>query len=385
MFESINSWTKWWVDGLTDVAVPHVDRLMGERLVRLKPDGAGGYAIFATAPATPSFKLDVKLPLKFARRTAVVTPPVDPAPSPVDLKSVGHMRLGEGGIAAFEPETAEAVLAGSRVEIEIPASWTMRRRLDPLATQSLPYVDAFARHHIERVTPWRVNDTYFGVATSPLPDDTSRIGVEVSVVPRHLVDTLVNAVKRTSPRKLVLVTDAAHPVTIPVDAADGGRRKQIERGVRAVVVGLAAATVLVLVGASWRMSALEHEIAELERATAARKAVLNEAAELARPKGDVATALRMARIEAPLAVVLLEAVSTALPDQAHATEFRVEKGGVRVVGIARDVSELIPALEASPYLKSVASFAPTTRLQNGGGDRFYLDMRAERPRAAEAR
>ena len=93
--------------------------------------------------------------------------------------------LGRLAVAAesaqFETRELAARLKRDTIDINLPAQWLWRRSLQPVGIQSAPYLDAFVQHHIERISPWRMGDVYYKIITCPLPDDPSRLAVDVAV------------------------------------------------------------------------------------------------------------------------------------------------------------------------------------------------------------
>ena len=61
------------------------------------------------------------------------------------------------------------------------------------------------------------------------------------------------------------------------------------------------------------------------------------------------------------AVIMLEALSRALPVWAYLTELQLEKTTLRITGLTRDAPSLIAPLERSGHLADVHFLAPTTR------------------------
>lgn len=354
VLQSIDQGVRWWVDGLADILIRGLDRVSGGRRYRLR--AADDHFVVVEAGG------------RAGRSLGIVSPAVAGAAD-----------------AVLEPKSMAARLRGATVEIEVPDAWLFRRPLEPVAVKSVPYLDAFVRHQVERVTPWRAADTYFGAALAPIPGDAHRLAATLGAVPRHLLGGIVETVAALGPRRLSIATPGPDGFTIPLASEDKGRTVAARRVAGAVLAVLVLGTVGMIAAVSWYQTLAEAEIADVARLVDERKAFLRTAAERARPKDDPAEGLRAQRAATPTAVVLLEGLSAALPDQAHVTDLRIEKDQVRVAGIASDVSALIPALEASPLFRSVSFYAPTTRMQAGGGDRFNIEMRIEPQRAAEAR
>jgi general secretion pathway protein L len=76
-------------------------------------------------------------------------------------------------------------------------------------------------------------------------------------------------------------------------------------------------------------------------------------------------------------VILLEALSRALPDSAYLTEIRLESGTLRIIGLADDAPGLLAPLEQSGHLTGVHFSAPTTRGSDGKSFRFSIEAHVE--------
>ena len=140
---------------------------------------------------------------------------------------------------------------------------------------------------------------------------------------------------------------------------------------RAVLLSAgAAAAVALLVGAYFGNS-LDSEQQQLMRRISERRAALRLGS-----GGDSAVGLLARRKQtSPSSVVVLEALSKALPDGTYVTELRIDGDKVQVVGMTQDAPSLIRLIEKSPQFARATFFAPTTRAQNEPGERFHIEAR----------
>jgi general secretion pathway protein L len=76
-------------------------------------------------------------------------------------------------------------------------------------------------------------------------------------------------------------------------------------------------------------------------------------------------------------VIVMEALSRALPESAYVTEIRLEKENLRIMGLADDAPGLLAPLERSEHLSEVHFFAPTARGPDGKLFRFSIEARVE--------
>ncbi|HMH95853.1 MAG TPA: PilN domain-containing protein [Bradyrhizobium sp.] len=76
-------------------------------------------------------------------------------------------------------------------------------------------------------------------------------------------------------------------------------------------------------------------------------------------------------------VIVMEALSRALPESAYVTEIRLEKENLRIMGLADDAPGLLAPLERSEHMTDVHFFAPTVRGPDGKLFRFSIEARVE--------
>ncbi len=347
MFETLERGLSSWIAGLSDGVADAIDAVRPPAKVAGRRDEQGNWRLLRESPG-------------------------DPAPTPI-------ARIGAADAVGL-PEPVRAALKDADIVIDLPPDWVFRRTLDPVPAKTAAFLDVFVRHHIERVTPWRAGDTWYTVVTTPLAADPSKISVEILVVARSLLTAVVAPVMAANPRRLRLTAPAVDggpvaDIDIPLGSGTAARGAKIRRAVGATVAVVVIALLAGFSGASWYQSALDSQLDDLDQDIARRQAFLASArARLARPAGDLSAPERL-RAETVPVVDLIETLSAVLPDQVYLTDLSFEAGHIRITGIARDIAGLIPLIERSGRFAEVAFFAPTTRLPNQVGDRFFIEMR----------
>ena len=328
---------RWFIDGLAEAATAGVDRLARRRTFRIEV--GNGHRI------------------------------VDGAGVPLGCLS------GPDDALRLDPPGIAAMLADNAVDVTLPQRWIWRRDLPPVGADSLPFLDAFVLHQIERISPWRASDVYYSITREPVAADPGRFAVAVGIVPKQMVDPVVSALA-THCRQLRLVAHGADGVldlVVPI-GSEQHRQQRFRRPVMAmlVVVGVVIAGWLALT--QWQLEGAQSELADLDRQITARRVAL--AAQHGGNTANGAEALLARRASRPYLVELVEALSQALPDHAYLIDLRFEKDLIRISGISGRTAELVPALERSGRFADVKFSAATTRLEDGTADRFHLEMRA---------
>ena len=76
-----------------------------------------------------------------------------------------------------------------------------------------------------------------------------------------------------------------------------------------------------------------------------------------------------------MSLSLLDALSKALPDQAHLSNFSTTNGILTISGRANDAAALIASLEQSRHFKSVRFVGPTIRAAKGQKETFSIEAK----------
>jgi general secretion pathway protein L len=81
----------------------------------------------------------------------------------------------------------------------------------------------------------------------------------------------------------------------------------------------------------------------------------------------------------PAAVMIIDALARALPDNAYLTDLNLEHAAVRITGLSIDPPPLINALQQSGRFTGARFFAATTKDPERGGYRFNIEAQAALP------
>lgn len=287
-------------------------------------------------------------------------------------------RLRDGAwIASGGPA---ARLAGAEVEVELASRRFVYREIE-LPRQAGEFLGGVVRAQIDRLTPWTAREAAFGWS-APKSISADRILVTVAAAPRGSIASLAQALEAARVRAWTISAPAEEetPVEARITVSSGrpGAAER-ERAVRrALGLALAAATLAALLSglaSLFVVGGLEEQSVALRREIAAHRAVLTGG-------GGSAAQTALATVEArkratPASVLVIEALSRALPDDTYLTQLHVEGDKVQIGGLTEDAPGLIRLIEQSPSFRHAAFDAPTTQTPGERGERFHIEAHAE--------
>ncbi|MDI4235738.1 PilN domain-containing protein [Bradyrhizobium sp. Arg237L] len=294
-------------------------------------------------------------------RTASVTVPAG-APLPDDIARAAQNRF---------------------VILELAADEFVARRMS-VPAQARDLLPGIVRNQIERLCPWRANQAAYGFDVGP-SEDAASLDVRVLVTSRAVLDEACQRLGALGLRVDRVVAgerlaDAAIPVVLWSRLADA-TDKSLAR-ISHTIGGLIAATVCItLIVNVWGFMTAASADSESED-VGTRIAALQRQIKGALPRQSIPSLAPPERAWAlketsPVAVIVVEALSRALPDNSHLTELNLDGATLRIVGFADDAPSLIAPLEQSGHLKDVHFFAPTTRGADGTRFMFHIEARVE--------
>ena len=275
---------------------------------------------------------------------------------------------------ALSPEWL-AALRGSRIDVLMRSDQVLFRTID-FPRQATDFLHGMVRSQIDRLTPWPASEAVFGI-TQPAPADNERIALTLAATSKQRIEPLIRLAADFGAASLagqVEAPEAGNGLEL-VQVFDrritnaAGTITDVPRVLRLTLLGAALATATSFAVAAYAGAALDAEHEELQQRIAQRRAALRF-----NPGSGSAEALLAKRKQtSPSSVMMLEALSHALPDTTYVTELRVEGDKIQVVGLTQNAPSLIRLLEQSPQFSRATFFAPTTRGQGDTGERFHIE------------
>jgi general secretion pathway protein L len=274
----------------------------------------------------------------------------------------------------------QAAFRGSRVETDLAPAQVLFRPLD-FPKQAADFLDGMIRTQIDRLTPWPADEAVFGWS-APSSNGPERIELTLAATSKQEIDPLVQFIAGLGAQSLTVF--AKSPAAGDADKQTGKikvfdqplrtaahRVLDTPRTLRAVLLSAGAAAAVVLLVTTYFGGDLDSEQQQLMQRISQRRAALR----LGSDSGSAIGLLAKRKQTGPSTVVVLEALSQALPDGTYVTELRIDGDKVQVIGMTQDAPSLIRLIEKSPQFARATFFAPTTRGQNEPGEQFHIEAR----------
>src|SRR5215510_7219716 len=284
--------------------------------------------------------------------------------------------------------TAKRVARSARgrfVILALSADKIVTRHLN-VPTQAREFLAGIVRNQIERLSPWPAGEVVYGFAAS---DGSASLDIQVLMTSRATIDgaraTLASAglqVDRIVARRPIpeATPTASEPVTLWSRMTDAPQ-EDLATATRLIGAGLAASVAWAVILSIFTLtmaSSIRRENEEL----AGRAKTLQRQLQAGRTPASMASLPApqrawLSKETAASSVIVLEALSRALPDSAHLAEIKLEGTTLRIIGNADDAPALLAPLEQTGHLSNVHFFAPTTRGPDGRQFRFHIEARVE--------
>jgi general secretion pathway protein L len=286
--------------------------------------------------------------------------------------------------------TAKRVVRAARgrfVVLALAADKIVTRRLN-VPAQAHEFLSGIVRNQIERLSPWPAGEVMYGFAADKGEDDGATLDVRVLMTPRTTIDNARRTLTAAGLQVDRIVTrpdtaageTAAGPVTLWSKITDAPH-EDLATASRLIGAGIAASLIWAVILSIFTLTTASSIRSEHEE-LAARAKTLQRQLQAGRTPASLASLPApqrawLSKETSASSVIVLEALSRAIPDSAHLSEIRLEGTTLRIMGIADDAPALLAPLEQSGHLSNVRFFAPTTRGPDGRLFRFHIEARVE--------
>ena len=298
-------------------------------------------------------------------------------------REIGRAELDGMDDAAQRKAVRKAVRRGAPksnpIVLRLPGDRVLRRKLElPWAAE--PDLREALYFQIDRQTPFTPDEVYFDFEIAGRDADNKRLTVEVTVIPRSIVDDAVARAERwgLTPDIVDVVdrdADAAPRVNLLPGgdvAGPGTGGSPVNLLLALVAAGLVAAAVYIPLDR--RETAADSLVARVMIAKAEAQATLRlrEQVDGMRKERDFLDNRRRGALSA---VTLLDELTRILPDDTWLFELKVTGGEARIAGYAPTASSLIGLIDKSPTFRGPRFRSSVTQDPRTGLERFNMSFR----------
>jgi general secretion pathway protein L len=285
------------------------------------------------------------------------------SPRQVSMTDVEH-------IGPIPPETLRQTRGGS-IEIAVPAAAIMERNLDPLPAESRPFLENVVRHQIETILPWRAADILYSTRVEKLPD--GRLNVSVQATPRSAIAAALAAAEAYRAGEIFVASEGEPAIRILASVGAEKRTEMLRARLisRYAILGAMVSGICLIAWTTFVTWSLTTDVSALDQAIAERRAIIERKSASGSSIGN--NWLEAKKRQAPLAVVVLDELSSILPAETYLTDLSLESGRLRLAGVSANAAGLVPLLEGSKHFKNASFFTPTTRIAGNSADRFSIE------------
>lgn len=251
-------------------------------------------------------------------------------------------------------------------------------------------IEPVLQNQMERIVPWSQDDTRYGFrVVGPNATSPDQLDIHVVATTRSILDTALGRARSVGLTPYAIdfapVAEGASAIELMSLAPDPV--KKAERALNGFFALLLAFGVIISAFGLYHMWSQQVQNDDLTAKIASAKARVEEVKRL----NDENFLLRQQRerlvrrkMEEPAVMVLIEALSRALPDSAYLTELEIHGRDTRIVGKSDDPTALITVLEATPQFEDVHFSAATTREEGETAGTFSIISRAQGGRHLES-
>ncbi|WGS18097.1 MULTISPECIES: PilN domain-containing protein [unclassified Bradyrhizobium] len=273
------------------------------------------------------------------------------------------------------PEVWKTAFRASRIEALLRSDHIMTHQLD-FPSKAADFLDGMIKAQVDRLTPWSVSDAVFGWGAPTLAAN-DRIEVSFAATSREKVAPVLQFAETVDAASVAILVPALGDTSTPIKLMDRplrsviGAAVNVPRLLRVLLLSTALAAAASLLINAYLGGSLQSELGDLQQRIAQRRAALRLGAN---GSASGLGLLAKRKQSTPSSVMVLEAISRALPDSTYVTELRIEGDKIQIVGMTQDAPSLIRLIEqSSPQFTRATFFAPTTHAANEPGERFHIE------------
>lgn len=290
---------------------------------------------------------------------------------------LGRFRLDEDGLAGLRA-AVDRLRPGTAVLLQLPDGMLLEKQVQvPLAAQrDLLQV---MRYELDRETPFSADEVYWAVAILGKDRTLGQMTACLTLAVKADVDPVLDALQGAG-IKLAAMIDRPGGRWVPLGVKAGMREVLVDPtklGRGPLLSGLIAVLALVAVVSPFVRQDIA--FARVDARIAALQGDADTALALRRQNGGVGTDLGDPQTAVGNPLLVLAAVTDALPDDTFLSDFTQHHREIGMIGQSRDAAALIQRLSDNVVVRDPAFSAPVTRDPGAGIDNFAIKLSVRQP------
>ncbi len=266
----------------------------------------------------------------------------------------------------------EEITRDHEIHIELKESHFLIRQLSlPVGARS--YIDGIIRSQIDRLMPWKAEQTLFGWAI--VQENKNDLAVCIAATKKTKIDELLIPFNDLRTKKIycevtVKIEDQRHTIRLPINHLSS-MPKASSAIIRRLLSGFLVIVFILYISDLSMQYFIRSEIDAIQlRLENIKREKIELTNKNDQSSDEIVIATDLKRNERPVVEVLNE-LARILPDNTYLTAITIEKRIIHIEGISTDVTSLPALIDSSDFFTNATFSAATTRQQ--AGDSFRID------------
>jgi general secretion pathway protein L len=284
--------------------------------------------------------------------------------------------LAQIDFAAIDADLRRLVAAKERERARVRVRLESRQALRTIVSLPLAAEDNLQEvlgFELDRKTPFRASDVYFGHRLEERDRDAQSLSVALTVVPRRNVDSALSAVRKLGfePDGVEVAAQAGgEPEPLPLWETTTAQPRRIGFAVRTAIIGLFLASAVAAYASTQTGSDERDDLSRKVSEARVRAAKAQELRDkIAAIESERSAANSADRLQAN---VWLSELTRLLPDDTWLDRLSLSTKKVTMSGHSASSSNVIRVLEGSQLFATPAFDAPVTQNSETGKDEFTI-------------
>jgi len=301
------------------------------------------------------------------------------------IKVIGMLRWDGAPDQTFELKKLIAKKAArnpKQVLLRLSSSDVVERTIQiPQAASDV--IEPVLQNQMERIVPWSLDDTQYGYRiVGPNASSPDQLDVDVVATTKRVLESALHRAQSVGlvPYAIDFAPQSEDLTGVKLMSLGADPVKKTQQSLNVILAVILAFSVMICGFGLYHMWDRQVQSDELEAKIANATSRVEEVKRLNKENFQLRQQrerLVRRKLEEPPVMVLIEALSRALPDSAYLTELEIHGRDTIIIGKSDDPTTLVTILEDSAQFEDVQFSAPTTRELGETAGTFSIISRAQ--------